>query len=84
MKEGFELEYFKNYNLTPEEQKKDMFDCLNPLLHLPSSASKRKMDGELRPCQDYRYLNDWTIKNAYPLPLISEIMDKLKGAKFDV
>jgi Reverse transcriptase (RNA-dependent DNA polymerase) len=27
-------------------------------------------------------LNDWTIKNAYPLPLISEIMDKLKGAKY--
>src|SRR5277367_1355310 len=41
-----------------------------------------KKDGKLRPCQDYRYLNEWTIKNAYPLPLISEIMDKLKGAKF--
>jgi hypothetical protein len=27
-------------------------------------------------------LNDWTTKNAYPLPLISEIMDKLKGAKY--
>ena len=48
----------------------------------------KKKDGRLRPCQDYRYLNDWTVKNAYPLPLISEIMDKLKGAryfsKFDV
>ena len=41
-----------------------------------------KKDGKLRPCQDYRYLNEWTIKNAYPLPLISEIMDKLKGAKY--
>jgi Reverse transcriptase (RNA-dependent DNA polymerase) len=41
-----------------------------------------KKDGKLRPCQDYRYLNDWTTKNAYPLPLISEIMDKLKGAKY--
>ena len=29
-----------------------------------------------------RFLNEWTIKNAYPLPLISEIMDKLKGAKY--
>ena len=27
-------------------------------------------------------MNDWTIKNSYPLPLISEIMDKLKGAKY--
>src|SRR5271170_3359983 len=41
-----------------------------------------KKDGKLRPCQDYRYLNDWTIKNAYPLPLISDIMDKLQGAKY--
>jgi hypothetical protein len=42
----------------------------------------KKKDGKLRPCQDYRYLNNWTVKNAYPLPLISEIMDKIKGAKF--
>ena len=42
----------------------------------------KKKDGKLRPCQDYRYLNDWTIKNAYPLPLISKIVDKLKGAKY--
>jgi hypothetical protein len=27
-------------------------------------------------------LNDWTVKNAYPLPLILEIMDKLKEAKY--
>ena len=41
-----------------------------------------KKDGKLWPCQDYWYLNDWTIKNSYPLPLILDIMDKLKGAKF--
>jgi len=43
-----------------------------------------KKDGKYRPTQDYRYLNQWTIKNAYPLPLISEIMDKIKasGAKY--
>jgi len=27
------------------------------------------------------YINDWTIKNAYPLPLISEIIDKVGKAK---
>ena len=42
----------------------------------------KKKDGKLRPCQDYRYLNERTVKNAYPLPLISEIVDKLKGAKY--
>jgi RNase H-like domain found in reverse transcriptase/Reverse transcriptase (RNA-dependent DNA polymerase) len=41
-----------------------------------------KKDGKPWPCQDYRYLNDWMVKNSYPLPLISEIMDKLKGAKY--
>ena len=42
----------------------------------------QKKDGGLRPCQDYRYLNEHMIKNAYPLPLISTLIDKLKGAKY--
>ena len=42
----------------------------------------KKKDGKLRPCQDYQYLNEHTVKNAYPLPLISELLDKLKGAKW--
>ncbi|KAI5116942.1 hypothetical protein M0805_001498 [Coniferiporia weirii] len=41
-----------------------------------------KKDNELRACQDYCALNEGTIKNTYPLPLISELMDKLKGAKY--
>jgi len=48
----------------------------------------KKKDGRLRPVQDYRHLNAMTIKNRYPLPLISEVIDKLSGAqyftKFDV
>ena len=40
-----------------------------------------KKDGRLQLCQDYRYLNEHTIKNAYPLPLIGELLDKLKGAQ---
>ena len=42
----------------------------------------KKKDGSLRPVQDYRRLNDITIRNRYPLPLVSELMDKLKGAKY--
>ena len=42
----------------------------------------QKKDGGLRPCQDYRYLNEHTVKNTYPLPLISSLIDKLKGAKY--
>jgi Reverse transcriptase (RNA-dependent DNA polymerase) len=92
MKEGFEPKSFKNYNLTLEEQKElDKFldENLEKGYIRPSQSPQaspfffvKKKDGRLQPCQDYRYLNDWTIKNAYPLPLISEIMDKLKGAKY--
>ena len=41
----------------------------------------KKKDGKLRPVQDYRKLNEFTVKNRYPLPLIQELIDKLKGAK---
>ena len=32
-------------------------------------------------CTDYHYLNKVTLKNVYPLPLISEIIDKIGKAK---
>jgi hypothetical protein len=41
----------------------------------------KKDTNTLRPCQDYRYLNNGTVKNVYPLPLVSDLLDKLKGAK---
>ena len=41
----------------------------------------KKKTGDLRPVQDYRKLNDITVKNCYPLPLIQELIDKLKEAK---
>jgi hypothetical protein len=41
-----------------------------------------KKDGNLRLTQDYRYLNEQTIKDAFPLPLIQELVDRLKDAKY--
>ena len=32
--------------------------------------------------QDYRQLNKYTIKDKMPLPLINEVIDKLKDAKY--
>ena len=55
---------------------------LHSTISVTYGLSISKKDEKLRPCQDYRYLNDWTIKNSYPLPLISDILDKLKGAKY--
>ena len=40
-----------------------------------------KKDGKKCMVQGYQYLNEWTIKNNYPLPLISQLVDKLKGCK---
>ena len=42
----------------------------------------KKKDGKLRPTQDYRALNSATVKNAYPLPLISDLFRQLRGAKY--
>jgi len=41
-----------------------------------------KPGGGVRICHDYRGLNNVTVKNRYPLPLIRETLDSLCGAKF--
>ena len=42
----------------------------------------KKPGGGIRFCVDYRGLNEITIKNRYPLPLIKETLDRLSQAKF--
>ena len=38
-----------------------------------------KKDGSLLPCIDYRGLNDITVKDRYPLPLMSSAFELLHG-----
>ena len=40
-----------------------------------------KKDGKKRMVQDYRYLNEWTIRNNYPLPLISDVLENIGTKK---
>ena len=40
-----------------------------------------KKDGKKRMVQDYRYLNEWTIKNNYPLLLISDMLENIRTKK---
>lgn len=41
-----------------------------------------KKDGSVRFCVDSRKLNSVTVRDAYPLPRIQDILDNLRGAKF--
>ena len=45
-----------------------------PILFVP------KPDGSMRLCVDYRQLNKLTIANKYPLPLMTELRDRVAGA----
>ena len=82
----------KIYPLNPMEQKQlDEFpkEQLDTGRIQPSKSPMaspfffvKKKDGALQPVQDYRKLNEMTIKNRYPLPLISELIDQLAGAKY--
>ena len=88
----------KVYTLSPDEQRAtDDFieENLKTGKIRPSSSPQAssffyvgKKDSGLRPCQDYRYVNEHTIKDAYPLPLISDLIDMVKDAtiftKFDI
>jgi len=42
----------------------------------------KKKDSSLRLVQDYQALNSMTVKNKYPLPLISELVSQLRGARY--
>ena len=90
----------KIYPLTLKEQKA-MKDFLEENLQLgriwpsnsPQAASfffvdKKDASDTLWPCQDYWYINTHTIKDAYPLPLVQNIIDQVKDAivftEFDI
>ncbi|KAG1940759.1 retrotransposable element [Pimephales promelas] len=79
------------YSLSAPERKaleNYLSESLNAGLIVPSSSPAgasfffvKKKDGSLRPCIDYRGLNEITVKNRYPLPLMSSAFDILQGAK---
>ena len=96
--ETFVPKISKVYLLSPDEQKATN-DFIEENLKTgkirPSSSPQalsffyvRKKDSGLRPCQDYRYVNKHTIKDTYPLPLISDLIDMVRDAtiftKFDI
>ncbi|CAM4463975.1 unnamed protein product [Leuciscus chuanchicus] len=79
------------YSLSAPEREaleKYLSESLDAGIIVPSSSPAgagfffvKKKDGSLRPCIDYRGLNDITVKNRYPLPLMSSAFEILQGAK---
>lgn len=47
-----------------------------------ASVLVRKKDGSMRWCIDYQALNEKTVKDCYPLPIIEDYLDKLQGTKY--
>ena len=96
--ETFVPKICKVYPLSPDEQKATnnfIEENLRTGKIRPSSSPQvssffyvGKKDSGLRPCQDYRYISEHTVKDAYLLPLISDLIDMVKDAtiftKFDI
>ena len=91
MKEGFVPRKEKVYPLSREE-KEEMHKFINKQLRKgyirPSKSSQMvqvffvgKKDEKKQMVQNYRYLNEWTIKNNYPLLLISNIVENIGTKK---
>jgi len=91
-KPGFIPKTSKIYPLSEKEQSavKAFIDENRKKGFIPESKSPQasgfffvgKKSRELRPCQDYWYINNWTIKNSYPLPLPLTLIACLHDAKY--
>jgi hypothetical protein len=62
-----------------EQQEKGYITRLNLAWSSPFFYIK-KQDGKLRPVYDYQKVNEWTVKDVYPLPCINTIFNQMGDA----
>ena len=83
------MPYYRHSPGENDELKKQITELVNKRFIQPSKSPfatpvlfVKKKDGSLRMCIDYRALNKVTVRNAYPIPRIDELLDRLHGAKY--
>jgi hypothetical protein len=74
--EQSELDHFLTENLETGRICQSKSPMASPMFFI------KKKDGSLWLVQDYQMLIDMMVKNKYPLPLISELVNQLCGAKY--
>ncbi|XP_016471483.2 uncharacterized protein LOC107793610 [Nicotiana tabacum] len=78
--------YVANQKDEIERMIKEMLDSgvIKPSVSPYSSpiVMVKNKDGTWRLCIDYRQLNNCTVKDKFPIPVIEELLDELGGAKF--
>ena len=91
VREGFMLKKGKVYPLSREEReevREFVKEQLRKGYIWPSKSPQTvpvffvgKKDGKKRMVQDYQYLNEWTVKNNYLLPLILDLLENIGTKK---
>jgi len=92
LKPGFKPQRDKNRAFTPEENREFQKLAEQELKsgrwrfsNSPQAAQMlwaAKAGGKKRPCHDYRYINRWIVDDAFPVPLVKELMTDVAAKRW--
>ena len=80
------IEYLKKYKSEVERQIKNLLDegkiakSNSPFAHPIVCVAKK--NGEVRVCTDLRFVNSITVDDAFPIPRIEDLVNKISSARY--